>query len=238
MMQKLDAVGDPDLRLTLLFARAQPRAVTADNVAAAHRVHRNVARARLERLVEAGLLVPSFERRTGRTGPGAGRPAKTYSVAPELSSIEFPPHHQERLVSLFAGALPQRGRARRLHAIGREFGGELARQARLRPARRLDGALERVCSALGRLGYQAAVAEQEGTRAVVTTPTCPLRPLVCADPQLAALDRGMWTGLIAAAMTTGPAESITCERTASCHSDAADCRIHVRIGRRKDGQKV
>src|SRR5213082_1940076 len=97
MMHRLDSVGDRELRETLLFARAQPQPVTADQLAAAQEVHRNVARGRLERLAEAGLLIASFERRTGRTGPGAGRPAKTYRVAPELSAIEFPERRYEQI---------------------------------------------------------------------------------------------------------------------------------------------
>src|SRR5215212_7319550 len=98
MMHPLDAIGDRDLRETLLFARSQALPVTADDVAIAHGVHRNVARARLERLAEAGLVIASFERRTGRVGPGSGRPAKTYRVAPELAPIEFPARRYERLV--------------------------------------------------------------------------------------------------------------------------------------------
>jgi predicted ArsR family transcriptional regulator len=227
MMQKLDAVGDNDLRATLLFARRQARPVTADDVAAAQGVHRNVARARLERLTEAGLLVPAYERRTGRTGPGAGRPAKTYRVAPELSAIEFPRRHYERLISLLAEALPQRIRLRRLEERGIAFGRELARKAELRPRKTFGRALEHVCSALGRLGYQASVEEVTGDSAVITTPTCPLRPLVRADPQLAALDRGMWTGLLSAAFGPSDTATIVCEKTASCHRDSADCRIHL-----------
>ena len=227
MMQKLDAIGDPDLRLTLLFARSQPEPVTADDVAAAQHVHRNVARARLERLAEAGLLLTSFERRTGRTGPGAGRPAKTYRVAPELSSIEFPRRHHERLVSLLAEALPERRRTQRLYEIGLEFGRELARKTRFRPVGSFGRALERVCATLGRLGYQASVAEEQAAIAVITTPTCPLRPLVRADPQLAALDRGMWTGLLAAAFSPGDVRSIVCDTTSSCQTDTADCHVHL-----------
>src|SRR4051812_13116904 len=125
MMHRLDSIGDPDLRETLLFARRQPRPVTADDVAAALGTHRNVARGRLERLAEAGLLIASFERRTGRTGPGAGRPAKSYRVAPELSAIEFPRRRYEQLISLVVEALPARTRRDRLHEIGIEFGREL-----------------------------------------------------------------------------------------------------------------
>ena len=235
MMQKLNAIGDPDLRRTLVFARAQARSVTADEVAREHQVHRNVARARLERLVEAGLLVPSFERRTGRTGPGAGRPAKTYRVAPELSSIEFPQRHYESLVSLLAETLPSRARPRRLYEVGVDFGAELARTARLRPAKLLGGAVERVCAALGRLGYQASVGELQCGRAVITTPTCPLRPLVRADPKLAMLDRGMWAGLVTSALRASDAQTVTCETTAACQSDAADCRIQLALAGKASG---
>src|SRR5919204_1221120 len=89
--EPLDAVADPGLRAALLFARSQAEPITADDAAAALGVHRNVARGRLDRLAAAGLLEVSFERRTGRTGPGAGRPAKIYRVAPETSAVEFPP---------------------------------------------------------------------------------------------------------------------------------------------------
>jgi predicted ArsR family transcriptional regulator len=225
-MQRLDAVGDPDLRRTLLFARARPEPVTADDVAGAHGVHRNVARARLERLADAGLLIPAFARRSGRSGPGAGRPAKTYRVAPELSVLDFPHRFYERLLVLCTRAV----HGRRLHELGRAFGVELAREARLRPARRIETGLERVRLALGRLGYQLRIAELHDDHAVLTTPTCPLRPLVRTEPQLAALDRGMWTGLVAAAL---PAGEIVCE-TGLCDDDKADCRIRLTLRRSDD----
>ena len=104
-MDSLSAVGDPELREALLFARSRSLPVTADDLAEAKALHRNVARSRLERLVEAGLLEVGFERRTGRVGPGAGRPAKTYSVVPQLESIEFPPGHHDSLAGLFVEAL-------------------------------------------------------------------------------------------------------------------------------------
>src|SRR5436309_10445083 len=142
-MDELEAVGDPELRTTLLYARGEARPVTADDVAAAHDVHRNVARARLERLVEAGLLEPGFERRTGRSGPGAGRPAKTYAVPPALQSIEFPARRYETLLGLLVAAVPASERGARLHEVGAEFGRELAAAAGLRPARRLRIGFER-----------------------------------------------------------------------------------------------
>jgi predicted ArsR family transcriptional regulator len=227
MMHPLDAIGDRGLRETLVFARAQAVPVTADDVAAAHQIHRNVARARLQRLVDAGLLIASFERRTGRTGPGSGRPAKTYRVAPELSAIEFPKRHYERLIGLIVEALPQEGRPERLHEAGAAFGRELGRQARLRPAKAFRLALERLCAALGRLGYQASLADVAGRRAVITTATCPLRPLMCMKGDLAELDRGMWVGLLATALDGVEAATIECDTAELCSKRTAEC--HVRL---------
>ena len=224
MAHRLEAVGDRELRETLLFARAQPLPVTADDLAAAHGIHRNVARSRLERLADAGLLLRSFERRTGRAGPGAGRPAKTYRVAPELSAIEFPERRYEQLIGLLADSLPPRTRHNRLREAGVAFGLELARDARLRSAKTFRTGLEQICAALGRLGYQASVAEATGGRAVITTATCPLRPLVRAQPSLAELDRGMWAGLLARTLANTGVEQVACE-TPDCLRDDAECRV-------------
>ncbi len=235
MMHRLDLIGDRELRETLLFARAQPMPVTADDLAAAQQIHRNVARSRLERLAEAGLLVPSFERRTGRTGPGAGRPAKTYRVAPELMAIEFPERRYEQLIGLVVDALPERARCERLHEIGGAFGQDFAREARLRSAKTFRTALGRVCAALGGLGYQASVAEVSGERAVITTATCPLRPLVRVHPELATLDRGMWAALVAWALEGGHIDQVDCD-TPNCQRDDADCRVLLAL-RPRQGQR-
>src|SRR5579885_2714475 len=133
-VDRLQAVGDPGLRAALLFARAEARPVTADELAEHDRIHRTVARSRLERLESAGLLEPGFERRTGRSGPGAGRPAKTYRVAPLLASIEFPRRRFERLLGLLIDALPEHARQRSLHDAGVSFGRGLAATAGMRRA--------------------------------------------------------------------------------------------------------
>lgn len=226
-MDELGAVGDADLRSALLFARSRERAVTADELADAQGVHRNVARSRLERLAEAGLLEPGYERRTGRAGPGAGRPAKTYAVAPSLESIEFPHRRYEALLGLMIDALPARGRAQRLHEIGVAFGEEIASAGRLRPAKSRAAAFEAVCAAVGTLGYQASVEELSDDGAVLATPTCPLRPLVRSQPEAVELDRGMWAGLVARALG-GDVALVECE-TRDCLLDHASCRVRIRL---------
>jgi predicted ArsR family transcriptional regulator len=223
-MDELEAIGDPELRGALLFARGAPRPVTADELAAAQGVHRNVARSRLERLVEAELLAPGFERRTGRTGPGAGRPAKTYAVVPELNAIQFPSQRYESLLGLFVDALP----ARQLHAIGVAFGEELARKERLRAVKQPQRAFENVCGAVRGLGYQAALESADESHAVIATPTCPLRPLVRANPAAVEVDRGMWVGLATHALSGSTVQDVTCE-TRNCLEDHASCRVLISL---------
>jgi predicted ArsR family transcriptional regulator len=224
----LDAVGDPGLRATLLFVRSQPSPQSADDVAAALAVHRTVARSRLERLLRAGLLVASSERRTGRSGPGAGRPAKVYVPAPELSAIEFPQRRYDRLVAALVDEIEPAAGEAALHRIGGAFSAELARQSGLRPRQALPAAAAELCAALGRLGFQAAVESADGSEVVLATPTCPLRPLVQASERAAELDRGVWAGLLAAALRSGAAAGIECG-TRGCTEPGSACTVRLSL---------
>lgn len=211
LVDALRGVAQPELREIVLFARSRSRSVSADDVAAEFGIHRSVARARLDRLAEAGLLSVGFERRTGRTGPGAGRPAKLYGVPPETSALEFPERHYEQLVGRLVDALPEP----RLAEVGTGFAGDLAGGADLPPARGIRAAAERACETLGKLGFQAAVADVTGNGVTITTPTCPLRPLVVANPHAAAVDRAMWAEL---------AGAVGCE-TCDCLDGEASCKV-------------
>ena len=114
-----------------------------------------------------------YERRTGRAGPGAGRPAKTYAVTPLLRVIEFPDRSYDKLVGLIVDSLPTRSRRERLRALGITFADELLRTVRIRPAKTLDAGAERICAAVRERGFHAAVAAVGDGVAVVETATCP-----------------------------------------------------------------
>ena len=225
-MDGLEAVGDPELRATFLWATAQERSVTADDLASAHRLHRNVARSRLERLANAGLLRSTYERRTGRQGPGAGRPAKLYAVAPQLEAIEFPARRYEALVALLLDALPADAGPERVREIGAEFGRQLGRAAGLRPVKSIPKGLARLREALGDLGYQVSVADASPESAVLVTPTCPLRPLIRTHPGGTELDRGMWSGLATCALAGVQTADVVCE-TCGCLDANASCRVAI-----------
>jgi len=225
-VDRLDALRDRELRRTLLFVRGRPRPSTAAEVSAALGVPRSVARWRLEKLVAAGLLQAEFERRTGRSGPGAGRPAKTYAPRPETLPIEFPRRRYEALIGLLAGALPGPERAQQLEAVGNAYALELAAAMRVRPAKTLRTAAARVCRGLGRLGFHAAVEAATATKATFVCATCPLRPVVVSDPEAAAIDAGMWRGLVGAALAGDVA--VECS-THDCLDLDKSCRIRVTV---------
>ena len=226
-MDWLEAVGDRELRAAFSYVLAQARPVTADELADAQGSHRNVARSRLERLAGAGLVTPSFERRTGRAGPGAGRPAKTYSVVPQLRAIEFPQRRYEKLLAFVVDSLPRKSRRERLRAVGRTFADELLRGVRLRPAKALATGAERLCAAVRQLGFHAAVAEVGDGVAVIETATCPLRPLVLEQSAVVEIDRGMWIGLAARVLDGVELARIECE-THSCLAEGS-CRVTLTL---------
>ena len=229
-MNRLDAIGETALRQALLYVRGSADPVTADDAAAALDVHRSVARGRLERLVHAGILETSFARRSGRRGPGAGRPAKLYSPAPEAQALEFPPRHLPALVARLLDELPADGRDEALRAAGENFGRGLADAAGLRPSRRVEDGFEGVCAAVRSLGFHAALDRIEDDTAVITTPTCPLRPLVTERSEAALIDRGMWAGLVERGVRDVRARSVECE-THSCLEGRQSCVVVIRLGR-------
>lgn len=223
-LDRLAAAGDPQLRQVLVYARARRDPFTAAEAAGALGVHSNVARSRLDRLAGAGFLTVTRERRGGRAGPGAGRPAKIYRVTPELEGVEFPDRRLAELVSLLVEKVPARGRPQALRQAGEDFGRTLAAVAGLKPSRDLGTGLARVCDALGSLGFQASVVSVEAERAELDSPTCPLRPLVANRPDTGNIDRGMWAGLVERGVRGLAAGRIHCE-TPRCESRDASCRI-------------
>lgn len=228
-MDALQAIGDRGLRDTLVFVRGEPQAVTIDEVAAAHGIHRNVARRRLEQLATARLLVTGFERRTGRSGPGAGRPAKVYSPAPEMSGIEFPARRYPELVGLLLDDVP----TRRREDVGVRFGTMLAAAAEVEPSTDRRVGLERLCEALGALGFQAHLESLDDDAAEIVTPTCPLRPLVVTDASAADLDRGVWRALVAGALEGVDPDDVGC-KAHDCLEPCASCRIVIDLKRAAD----
>src|SRR4051795_9897548 len=76
-----------------------------DDAADAVGVPRSVAAFHLDKLVEAGLVDTRFERPPGRSGPGAGRPAKKYRRAEQDVAVSLPDRRYDLAGTLLADAV-------------------------------------------------------------------------------------------------------------------------------------
>ena len=83
----------------------QPRPVGRDEAAAAAGIGRALAVYHLDKLVESGLLTASYQRPPGRSGPGAGRPAKLYARSGREFAVTVPPREYELAARLLVQAV-------------------------------------------------------------------------------------------------------------------------------------
>src|SRR3712207_1587908 len=89
------ALDEPNRRRLYDFVVRQTAAVSKDEAASAVELPRTTAGFHLDKLVEMGLLDVVHERRSGRTGPGAGRPAKLYRRSDEQIEVSLPDRRYE-----------------------------------------------------------------------------------------------------------------------------------------------
>src|SRR5438045_1003412 len=85
LQRDLDTVAllaDPTRRALYEYVSSASDRIDRDAAADGVGIARGLAAFHLDRLAAAGLLVVEYHRRNGRSGPGAGRPAKFYRRAP------------------------------------------------------------------------------------------------------------------------------------------------------------
>jgi predicted ArsR family transcriptional regulator len=179
----LGSLGDPTRRALYGYVVRQAEPAGRDEAAAAAGVGRTLAAYHLDRMVEDGLLEVSFARRTGRSGPGAGRPAKLYRRASREFTISLPPRDYELAARIFANAIDREpsGRAKAaLQESAQGFGAEIAAEVDCRAAGRSDAhrltVLEQV---LAERGYEP-FSDEDG---VIRLRNCPFDSLADAHRQ-------------------------------------------------------
>jgi predicted ArsR family transcriptional regulator len=135
------ALGEPIRRDLYRFVVAQGDPVSRDQAAAGIGVARHVAKFHLDKLVEDGLLEVEFARPPGRSGPGAGRPAKLYRRSARELSVSLPERHYELAGKLLAQAVTDAERdgvevGEALRRAAREAGHALGGRARTHAGKR------------------------------------------------------------------------------------------------------
>src|SRR5690349_18758674 len=110
---RLAPLADPVRRALYEFVVAEGEPVDRDAAATGVGVGRPLAAFHLDRLVAAGLLEAIYRRRSGRSGPGAGRPAKFYRRVPgEGIAVSLPPRHYDAMAEVLASAVEDSADAR------------------------------------------------------------------------------------------------------------------------------
>lgn len=131
------ALDEPTRRRLYDYVVRQPEPVSRDDAAAALELPRTTAAFHLDRLVDEGLLDVVYQRLTGRTGPGAGRPAKLYRRSDQHVAVSLPQRRYDLAGQLLAAALtdaehsgdpPRATLDQRANQLGKELG-EAARSA-------------------------------------------------------------------------------------------------------------
>jgi len=128
----LSALGDPTRRGAYDYVSAQGSPVGRDEVATALGIGRTLAAYHLDRLAKEGLLSVAYARRSGRTGPGAGRPAKLYERSEREFAVNLPPRDYGLAARLLADAAAQDedgGTRRALRGAAEALGRDIAASA-------------------------------------------------------------------------------------------------------------
>ncbi|GAA4447727.1 helix-turn-helix transcriptional regulator [Phytohabitans houttuyneae] len=127
-MEDLEALAlltDPVRRSAYqVVAEAGAEPLGRDEVATALGVGRTLAAFHLDKLVDAGLLEVSFARRSGRSGPGAGRPAKLYRRAAGERAVSVPPRSYLSAAELLAEGIERAGADAAAYDVARRRGRE------------------------------------------------------------------------------------------------------------------
>jgi predicted ArsR family transcriptional regulator len=175
----ITSLGEPTRRALYLYVSAQGHDVSRDEAADALGLRRSVAAFHLDRLVSDGLLTASYRRLSGRSGPGAGRPAKLYRRSALRRVVSLPPRQYELVARILADAvseLEDRPEARAaveaaVRGSATRAGKDVGRRAA--PAAPTD--------ALAAAGFEPD--EQAGTGTVLVR-NCPFHELAEAHRQL------------------------------------------------------
>ena len=129
-LASVSSLDDPVRRRLYEVVARRTEPVCRDEAAAAAGIGRALAVYHLDKLVESGLLTASYARPAGRSGPGAGRPAKLYARSDREFAVTVPPREYELAARLLAQVVESddsgRSRAALLDAarhLGAELGG-------------------------------------------------------------------------------------------------------------------
>ena len=176
----VSALGEPNRRALYDYVVERGDWVGRDEAADALDLKRGIAAHHLDRLADEGLLEVERRRLTGRTGPGAGRPAKLSRRAPQDFAVTLPPRDYELAGGMLAEAVEASQRTGRdidrcldetARDRGRRLGEDMA--ARMGRRRSTKAALATALEVLREHGFEPDTTDE----GVVVLRNCPFHVL-------------------------------------------------------------
>lgn len=196
-LESAGMLSEPARRGLYEYVVSQPGAVSRDQAAEAVGIAVHSAKFHLDKLAGAGLLEVEYRRLSGRTGPGAGRPAKLYRPAVREVALSVPPRRYDLVGEVLAEAVDRSGRlgepaAEMVVSVAREVGQDLVGA---HDAESDADDLSSVVGVLARQGYRPEVTSTE-----VRLANCPFDRLAADHTDLVcsmnlALVEGILDGL-------------------------------------------
>lgn len=192
------ALGEPIRRELYRFVVAQPEPVSRESAAAGVGVAHHVAKFHLDKLEGDGLLDVEYRRPPGRSGPGAGRPAKLYRRSGRQIAVSLPERRYELAGHILAEVVSTAQRTGLaidlvLREVARAAGRALGEQAR--QAAELDVTVDPLQAAAEVLvdnGYEPRRASGH-----ITLANCPFHDLAESHRALVcSLNLDLITGLL------------------------------------------
>ncbi len=197
------SLGDPTRRGIYVTVREAADPMTAMEVSELFGIHPNVARHHLDRLASDGYLQVTRQRRSGRTGPGAGRPAKCYEATDKEIAVQFPPRRHDLLAELLVQVLERvapADAAAVAEEVGFEYGRQLAAEIGAPAEEGFEGAVKAVASAMMGVGFETAP-DPAGDR--LLTSHCPFGAAAEKHPEVVCrIDQGIVRGMLDALGTS------------------------------------
>lgn len=223
-LRSVASLSDPTRHRLYRFVISQPEPVNREQAALGIGVAHHIAKFHLDKLADDGLLDVEYRRPAGRTGPGAGRPAKFYRRAERDILISLPERRYDLAGRLLADAITTsetsgvsvRDALRSAaYSAGRSLGARGSTPGTPRTSR--GALLRKVCSVLEGIGY-----EPDRNRSGITLANCPFHDLAQAHTDLVC---GMNLDLI-----SGVLDSLG-SSTMRANLDPADGRCCVTVSR-------
>lgn len=180
-------LAEPIRQRLYAYVRDRHEPVGREEVARHAGITVKLAAFHLDKMADVGLLEVEYRRLSGRVGPGAGRPAKLYSVSSRSFSVTVPQTRYALAAAMMATALSERyagsDGATALQDVATTVGERLGEDVRAR-ARSESARREALVGKLAALGYEPQT-QESGELALRN----------CIFPELSASHRDLVCGM-------------------------------------------